>query len=79
MSSKYNPGSRYEDDEMQPITVESLGPQFTIVELMDALRALLIRYPGLAHLPVFHAEGYGLIPSRKLEVPPDGSMMVIDQ
>jgi len=56
-----------------------LGPQFTIVELIEALRALLIRYPGLAHLPVFHAEGYGLIPSRKLEVPPDGSMMVIDQ
>ena len=62
-----------------PIIIESQGQQFTIAELLNALRVLLSRHPELAGMPVFHVEYGGIVPSRKIEVPPEGEMMVIDQ
>jgi hypothetical protein len=80
--SKYNPFSHYEDHAMPPalpIVIESEGQQFTIAELLNALRVLLVRHPELAGMPVFHAEYGGILPSRKIEVPPECEMMIIDQ
>jgi hypothetical protein len=80
--SKYNPFSHYEDAEMPPappIVIQSQGSQFTIAELVDRLRMLLMRHPELASLPVFHVEYGGIVPSRRIEVPSEGDMMVIDQ
>ncbi len=63
----------------EPVIIHSLGPQYTIGELLHVLRELVAEYPQIVTLPVFHVEYGGLVPTRKVEIPRQGDMMVLDQ
>ena len=78
-TSKYNLYGDYEMPQAEPVIIESQCGQFTIGELLRVLRDLLVEYPELASLPVFHVEHGGVVPSRKVEIPRSGDIMVIDQ
>jgi hypothetical protein len=76
---KYNPHEDYEMPLAEPVIIESQRDQFTIGELVRVLQDLLIAYPELTSLPVFHVECGCVVPSRKVEIPRSGDMMVIEQ
>jgi hypothetical protein len=77
--SKYNPYDDYEMARVEPVVVLSKQDQFTIGELLHILREIVRENPAAADLPIFHVVYGGIVPSRKVEIPPQGDMMVIDQ
>jgi hypothetical protein len=74
-----NPYNDYEMPPVEPVVVQSRQGQFTIGELLQILRELVRENPAATALPVFHVEYGGIVPSRKVEIPREGDMMVIDQ
>ena len=74
-----NPYDDYKMPPVEPVVVQSRQEQFTIAELLQILRELVRENPAAAALPVFHVEYGGIVPSRKIEIPREGDIMVIDQ